>query len=434
MMHNVNAAIDTLVAQNGLHFLLYAENDFVMCNSKQYAMAAMAHGLSQKLDGSALLCSFTSEEQARHALRIIMHDGAFMLGQAPGVRLVAQSPIDHIPFAGGSFSTTFAQYSESSWKVIKACQRYNHPDKDLRLIAEMESIKSLPPAAQKLFPTVLGSHLSQDEVRYELEYIPYHTFAELIKSGQFGAERLSDLLATIYDTLFNVLYIPKTLGDHFGPVVQYDDIISRRFDDIRRNLSPDHFIHTLITTEQIEINGAVYPGLEQTLQRAKAFLHGMRIPYTYNHGDLILQDILVDATSKDFRLIDANGHSSSYMYDIAKTLLCLETKYDLLYDGDFSFSFEPGEVPRATIVFQNETHWATLEAMRISFWRYLEKNEATFFAGIPDWRNVLVTLCGLQNIAIVMFHTLHHQEHKRASAFLLSGIRLIHDTLSTDVY
>lgn len=432
-MDKVNSYINKLITDNGLHFLLYDNDSYVVCNDKRYDMPNMAQDLGQKLNDSALLCSFKSHEQGRRALSTIMSNDTFVLGKVSGVRLVSKSPINHIPFAGGSFSATFAQYDENRWKVIKSCRRYNHPDKDLRLIAEIESIKSLPSKAQKLFPVVLGNHVSQEEVRYELEYVPYHTFAELIKSGQLEKRQLSDLLETIYDSLFDILYLPTDPNKHLVPVARYDEIISRRFHDIRQNLASDHYIHTLISAGQVEINGAVYPGLEQTIQRAKDFIGDKHIPYTYNHGDLIFQDILIDPNTKDFRLIDANGHSSSYMYDITKTLLCLETNYDLFYDGEFSFTTELGETPRANITFQNKEHLASLKAMRTSFWRYLEKNESIYFADIPDWRKVLLTLCGLQNIAIVMFHTLHHHKHERASAFLLSGIRLINDSLSPSV-
>lgn len=340
---------------------------------------------------------------------------------------------DYIHFAGGSYSKTFAYYSHGSWKVVKQCKVFNHRDKDLRLKSEIDSIAGLPPMARKLFPCVLNRQLTDTLLKYELEYIPYDNFSEIVRSGAYSPEYLSSLLEKIYSTLFDVLYLPHKAINNTAKTLNYVDVIRERLHETVHELPKYHLLRIFIDAPTVLINGIEYPGLENTLKRAEQFLKDRPMPQTHNHGDLILQDILLNPETGDFRLIDSNGYSTSYMNDFAKTLLCLQTKYDLLYNGDYSLGTEikNKRQPEARLTFTADDHFSTLDAMNANFQNYLVKNQIRFFENNTEWRETLQVLCGLQNIAIVMFHVLHHKKSKRACAFLLSGITTINEALNS---
>lgn len=336
-----------------------------------------------------------------------------------------------ILFAGGSYSKTFAYCRDDTWKVVKQCKIYNHRDKDLRLQAEMESIVLLPPEAQKLFPKVLDRKQTTRLLIYEMEYIPYENFSEVVRSGKYSAIILSDLLEKIYSRLFDVLYLPPTSTNNTSCTINYVATIKQRLCETIRELPKDHLLCRFLNAESIVINDVVYPGLESTLKLAEKYLDNKKMPLTYNHGDLILQDILVDPKTSDFRLVDANGYSSGYINDFAKTLLCLKTKYDIIYNGDFCLRTKAihKQRPEANLTFTALEHFKTLNTMNNNFQNYLKKNQERFFSHDKTWKQTLGVLCGLQNIAIVMFHVLHHKKSRRACSFLLSGIVEINDTL-----
>lgn len=338
---------------------------------------------------------------------------------------------DSVNLQGGSYCTLNLGQARLGNTVIKYCSKSDHPDKDIRLQREAAFIESLPAQSAALFPEILRQSTSAQGTRYEMAYIPYPTFAGVIQSGAYPAERLSGLLELVYDNLFAHLYRPLSSGISAATMPDYTQLATRRLDETERELPANHSLRLLLTAEHLLINGRQYPDVRRGIAAAEAFLRHVHLPATVNHGDLIFQDILINPDTSDFYLIDPNGESSGYMYDFAKTLLCLESHYDVFYEGAFNVrvAARGGRATSATIALHPVHYAETLATMRESFWRYLADNQQRFFPGMDNWRQTLLMLCGLQNIAIVMFHALHHRKERRAAAFLLNGIVLINRAL-----
>ncbi len=295
----------------------------------------------------------------------------------------------------------------------------------------MEFISSIHEEAKSLFPRILSFSREDNRVNFEIEYVPYNNFSDVIMSGLYPASELSSLLTKIYDKLQAVLYIELPNIQDATQKINYVSLTQSRLDETIHQLPTDQYLRDFILAKNLKINGEIYPGVYSILHQAESFLKDKKIPATCNHGDLIFQDILVDPTSNSFYLIDPNGDSVGYMYDIAKTLLCLETKYDMFYHGEYLLRTESknATIPEATIELKQNLHYETLEAMRIHFWHYLEANQNSLFSKNAEWKKTLLVLCGLQNLAIVMFHALHHKKYDRASAFLLNGVKTITDVI-----
>ena len=138
---------------------------------------------------------------------------------------------------------------------------------------------------------------------------------------------------------------------------------------------------------------------------------------------MILEDILLQPYSAEFKLIDPNGRSHSRYYDLAKTFLSLATKYELFYFERFSLEYDDRDQTDIHIVFDDPEMAASYEEMCENFWGFLERHAPQFFKGEPEWKDRLMLLNGLQNLAIVMFHLIRHNREDRAIAFLLMGIK-----------
>jgi len=300
----IQEEIDQLITASGLNFLLAIKDEKIISNERSIHLPHLKKKLGPIIATSGLICSFKDTEQAQNTFSKLVEDKILIPGHTPGIRLVAASPIDHVLFKGGSYSTTFAQYDTDHWKVIKQCKAFGHQDKDLRLRAEMESIANLPTGAQKLFPTILDKKITDSTVRFDIEYVPYYNFAEVVRDGNLTTERLSQLLTNMYDQLFELLYVVRDENQPQQELAHYVEIIPERFNEVKGQLSKDNFLHDFIAAETVIIDGTLYPGLQATFQKAKDFLSDKQIPNTHNHGDLILQDVLIDPESGDFRLVD----------------------------------------------------------------------------------------------------------------------------------
>jgi hypothetical protein len=140
---------------------------------------------------------------------------------------------------------------------------------------------------------------------------------------------------------------------------------------------------------------------------------------------MILEDILLHPYQADFKLIDPNGRSHSRYYDIAKTLLSLQTKYEIFYFDSFKLDYNEYDKADVNIIFDDPSMAEYYDEMCERFWKYLEQHAHQFFKDDPYWKDRLMLLNGLQNLSIVMFHLIRHDKEERAIAFLLMGLKQV---------
>jgi len=145
---------------------------------------------------------------------------------------------------------------------------------------------------------------------------------------------------------------------------------------------------------------------------------------------MILEDILLDSYSGEFKLIDPNGKNHSKYYDIAKTLLSLANRYEIFYFDKFVLKFNNST--DISIIFTEPKLEEDYENMYQEFWQFLENNSSGFFGNDMVWRERLNLLNGIQNAAIVMFHFIQHNKEDRAIAFLLMSIKKLTEFLNND--
>jgi len=344
-------------------------------------------------------------------------------------RIVPSTETDY-QLSGGSFAgVRLSLVEEQRWRISKMIRRdFGDIDADVRLLAEGRFISELPTQVARLFPQVRREDVVEEngKVGYHMEYCPFPTIAELVLTDHITPEQTVEFLAGIYDTMFTRVYCLPESSEK-----QDDDYLGRVDRRMERVLSTPEYIgqrlKLLLKAEKVTIDGKEYPGFfplyEKLCQNPDYRQLAMPPDHCVCHGDMILEDILLQPYSAEFKLIDPNGRSHSRYYDLAKTFLSLATKYELFYFERFSLEYDDRDQTDIHIVFDDPEMAASYEEMCENFWGFLERHAPQFFKGEPEWKDRLMLLNGLQNLAIVMFHLIRHNREDRAIAFLLMGIK-----------
>jgi len=333
--------------------------------------------------------------------------------------------------AGGSFSSvTLSLANQTQWRVIKTIYgaQSQNIDAGTRLIDEAKFIAGLPPSASMAFPHIEsgGIILEPDRVGYVMNYCPYPTLAESFIEGYASPKELIDHYCNIYEFMLTNVYshpeAPEKQDDN------YFERIDRRFKQVM-DTEPNRgaWLKKILEARIVHIDGREYDGFLPAYERLKkdSFARYLAIPpdHCLSHGDMIMEDILLHPHSGKFKLIDPNSKSCSKYYDLAKTLLSLSTKYELLYFDRFHIDKNIKDDCDVKITFNDHDLLAAMDFMEEKFWNYLEENSRPLFGDDPHWRERLILLNSLQNAAIVMFHFIHHDKEERAVAFLLMAIK-----------
>lgn len=348
-----------------------------------------------------------------------------------GIRVVSSKTTD-IKLDGGSFSeVNLFLYKNKWWRIKKEINSDYNDDVDagVRLSQEADFLKSLPVEAKHLFPKVYGENSASRSswVGYEMEYFPYPTLAQSMFYGNLTAGMALRFLINIYENL------KKTLYSHKRHIKQDDDYFSRidrRLDRIFKTPSNEGInLKRLLKKRRIAIDGLEYegfPSIYEKIRDDKSCRQLLTFPeYSLCHGDMILEDILVNPLTGDFKLIDPNGHSFSKYYDFAKTFLSLSTYYEHFYFGLFKLNYKTdGSID---IRFFDERTIALYDNLSNFFWHYLGEYSQFYFGKDKFWRKRILLLTALQNIAIVMFHLIRHNNEPRAIGFLLTGIKKLNE-------
>lgn len=142
-----------------------------------------------------------------------------------------------------------------------------------------------------------------------------------------------------------------------------------------------------------------------------------------SHGDLILDDIVID-TRQDFFLLDPNGDSHTRLYDVGKMFLSLLSYYEFLKYDRFHLAVDRSrrrsEI-HLTVAIDPHPAQDIYRRLAVKLPNVLRQTRVLGKDDIELSGIGLLLLNGLQNLSLPMFHLLHHQAEKRALAFLAIG-------------
>jgi hypothetical protein len=201
------------------------------------------------------------------------------------------------------------------------------------------------------------------------EFFPGYSAAELLLHGNLTGGPLADVLICIYEELRAEFYGRKPI------TVRWKDIDTTYVEKIRRRKQSlleyiggtQPLLRALFTARRIQVNGHDCPSLSTLLNivDGDALWQPVVRPIARHacHGDLILEDILLDSgivrssgpggstgtarpghdpeaqgSIRNIKLIDPNPYNTGAIYDLAKTMLSLWLGYELVYFDMFDLS------------------------------------------------------------------------------------------------
>lgn len=338
--------------------------------------------------------------------------------------------------SGGSFCETRLEQAGSGLfvsKTIRLDQGVYAPDTVLKLRREAEYLEQLPENAQYLFASYLGRNDGSEAFTYRTSFAPAYTVAERLFHGSLTGERALSVLEAAYGGLAEYLYgrpHSSQEGAHQEPDVL--SRVKRRFDLMLR--SEDSILigwPELIRAEFLEINGRRYhgwPTLEAWIKAAGVYRSTLAVyPCELCHGDFIFDDMVLPLSTNEPILVDPNYDSQSRLYDVSKSLLSAMSYYEVLKYGAFSCRCSGDiielEIPRS---------WTTdaLDKVAQGFPECLRR-AGVWTSRCPEPSAAFLFLMnGLQNIALPMFHLIHHRNRERSLAFFALGIIRMNQSLA----
>jgi len=210
---------------------------------------------------------------------------------------------------GGSFSKVELFIDKNRWRISK---RIIYPkgdeDADIRLYREGVFVTGLPDCARRLFPDIRQEEIycTPELIGYQMEYCPFPTLGELVITKQVDPFGLIKCLEVVCESLIENMYVNKF--NYCQSDDNYFKRISRRIKRI--NDTPSDIgitLKKLLLADQLVINGERCEGFYHIYRKLIQCneLSTLAFPpvVTLCHGDLILEDILMNPFSREFKVI-----------------------------------------------------------------------------------------------------------------------------------
>jgi len=220
-----------------------------------------------------------------------------------------------------------------------------------KLIDEIKWLQSLPPDFKGHFPQILEYDLSVPY--YKMRYYPYHNLKDLIFSQGISTKKTCNLIESILDFMFSTLYKTNCTSPPPGYIRYcYLERIKLRLQEAK---AKSDLLCKIITAPTLCINGRESrntPTLLDKIGKDMEFLGTLEPPFiSMVHGDLKLDNILVDPLSNDFILIDPRGRSPMGLIvddpirDIAKLFTSCHGFYDLFKEHMVNLTVDTDKTP-----------------------------------------------------------------------------------------
>jgi hypothetical protein len=334
--------------------------------------------------------------------------------------------------SGGSYSTVSLHLQAGRPVVRKDVTVYNpdDPDRERRQRQECAWMKRLAPEVAHLFPRVLSTHESPGAFELTTEFSPGYSLAELVFQGRANGSEVAEILRSVYIQIAGRMWTlpPVDLG---VPADEHDYIgrIRRRCRAITVH-SVGGPLERLLRATRVTVNGRECLGVPQLLRDLESDSRWRPVVAPEGralcHGDLILEDIIVDTESPaGFRLVDPNPNNQHPIYDLSKTLMSLWLGYEFFYFDLFGLSAfsATGDLVQVDLELSDDEAQSVYASAAGRFIPFV-MTEMQGHLGLPE-RNGLSLLrmgAAINMLAIPMFHLLHHAHEARAVAFAATAL------------
>lgn len=209
-----------------------------------------------------------------------------------------------------------------------------------KLRDEIHYYLNIPEIIADYFPKII--HYNDDYSAYQLEYFPHNTLSELILNNNISNENGREILNKLLDIMDNLHSIKPAIADYNKDICNfYISKTCERINDLKKNA----FFKNLLSAPKVKINGLNYvnfPALEKDFSNLlKKFIQkDNRVAAI--HGDFCFSNILYYPSKKTIKLIDPRGSFTNpgiyghCLYDYAKLMHCLHSRYDFIVNENFA--------------------------------------------------------------------------------------------------
>jgi hypothetical protein len=306
-----------------------------------------------------------------------------------------------------------------------------------KLLSEVAWLRDLPPELQPYFPRVLGTRIGSAWAEYDMPYVSWPNFAELLVSGQICVSDAIAATQAILRLAFEGLY-PR--DNRPTPANFFHDNYVQKF-ELRASAVAGTFprFDRLMREPVLAVNGDPVPNPRTLIQQIAcddelmAYLTPPHVGMV--HGDFKFDNFLIELGTSRFLLLDPRGATFSgesagdYLEDIAKLRTSSIGQYDLVRAGRAEIEVHGARIvcrlaPSAT---RTAELLAAIDAALLGWMpAWAEQRDD------PHWRLRLTFLTPLLLLANAPFQLTPDSEDTDAVAIALlaTGVRLLQAALN----
>ena len=323
---------------------------------------------------------------------------------------------------GGSFAGLREQ------NLVK---KYASKDGYQKLVQEINWLNKLNSNTQRYFTKVLEYEINDNSCWYTMPRYSYASMRKLLITGLLTPDQCVQKLDKIMEFLFESLYSCST--ENTPTEWLYEKHFRRfytRFELVREN----SVLNDLFSLNQIIINGVKYKNLKSLIDEIQLKASTLKLFTPGNlvniHGDLHLQNILVDINTTDFILVDPRGElrGSDLYYDMGKLWHSVNGLYDLIHTDiarlrkvktNNAICFEVDYGPISLI----NTYSDLKVKIRGLLSKYLAHSD-------PNWYLKTLFNEAMHFSSLFTFHLKHDNEEERACLLYLVSVQLTSELLN----
>lgn len=212
-----------------------------------------------------------------------------------------------------------------------------------KFVNEINWYLNIPNNLNYITPRIFDYSTDYNNLFIEMEYYSYMTLHNLFVYGNANENKWIEIFNTLFETLDEFqkysLKLETEEVNRCLRTIYYDKTIERL------NALKEVEEFQKYFCDELEINGAVYPGLNKIIDTLENVIEVHLLnndKFTVIHGDYFFANILYDSKSNFIRTVDPRGDFGGYgiygdpRYDIAKLSHSVNGKYDFIIKDMFN--------------------------------------------------------------------------------------------------
>tara|TARA_B100000989_G_scaffold117372_1_gene86339 strand:- start:352 stop:2007 length:1656 start_codon:yes stop_codon:yes gene_type:complete len=304
-----------------------------------------------------------------------------------------------------------------------------------KLANEINWLLNLDTKQKVHFTEVLDYKIDKNFSQYTMPHYGYNSMRQSLIAGTLSPEKCTEKLSTIFEFLNKEIYSK----DHSYNSDWVSHRHFSRFDERLEETLKNKQMAEIFEVKSVSVNGKSYENLRSLVQKIRDdsrlidTVKPKRNKLVSVHGDLHLQNILIDEFSNDFVLVDPRGElkGADIFYDIGKLWHSVNGLYDFIHTDISKISQEKPASNEFIIEYAPIFLCKRYEEIKSSMYILLDGMLANLE---PDWYLKMTFNEAMHFSTLFNFHLKNDGEESRAKILYLTAIRLCTELLNYKDY